>query len=91
MLLKKSSEEKRKVCICVVSLKYNFYRVPFVYSPGAVVFGEAIAAGLGTDGTNYWHTCWRHAAGEWAWRHSMNVSWMNTHMCRSCDVSTHST
>eukprot|EP00124_Ichthyophonus_hoferi_P000883 Ihof_evm7s38 gene=Ihof_evmTU7s38 len=30
---------------------------------GAVVFGEAIAAGLGTDGTNQWHKCWRHAAG----------------------------
>ena len=29
-----------------------------------MVFGEAIAAGLGADGTNYWHKCWRHAAGH---------------------------
>lgn len=25
-------------------------------------FGEPIAAGLGSDGTNYFHKCWRHAA-----------------------------
>ncbi|XP_065051421.1 dihydropyrimidinase-like [Rhopilema esculentum] len=31
---------------------------------GFVAFGEPIAAGLGTDGTNYHHKCWRHAAGH---------------------------
>lgn len=29
---------------------------------GVRVFGEPIAAGLGTDGTHCWHSDWRHAA-----------------------------
>ena len=30
---------------------------------GILVIGEAIAAGLGTNGSHYLNTCWRHAAG----------------------------
>lgn len=31
---------------------------------GACVFGETLAAAIGTDGTQYQHECWRHAAGH---------------------------
>ncbi|XP_014478564.1 PREDICTED: dihydropyrimidinase isoform X1 [Dinoponera quadriceps] len=31
---------------------------------GICVFGETLAAAIGTDGTHSWHKCWRHAAGH---------------------------
>ncbi|RWS22874.1 dihydropyrimidinase-like isoform X6 [Leptotrombidium deliense] len=33
-------------------------------SRGNIVIGEALAAGIGTDGTHYFNRCWRHAAGH---------------------------
>ena len=56
-------------------------------SQGCVVFGEPIAASLGTDGTNYWHTCWRHAAGMCD--HVMPL--ISHYGNRSCDGTTPST
>ncbi|XP_053975039.1 dihydropyrimidinase isoform X1 [Hylaeus anthracinus] len=31
---------------------------------GVCVFGETLAAAVGTDGTNYGHKCWKHAAAH---------------------------
>ena len=31
---------------------------------GHIVYGEATAAALATDGTHYWNSCWRHAAAH---------------------------
>ncbi|XP_076237810.1 collapsin Response Mediator Protein isoform X1 [Calliopsis andreniformis] len=31
---------------------------------GICVFGETLAAAVGTDGTNYTHKCWKHAAAH---------------------------
>ena len=31
---------------------------------GSIVFGETLGAAVGSDGTNYFNKCWRHAAGH---------------------------
>ncbi|XP_069994636.1 dihydropyrimidinase-like isoform X6 [Penaeus vannamei] len=31
---------------------------------GNLVYGEAVVAALGTDGSHYYNTCWQHAAGH---------------------------
>lgn len=33
-------------------------------SRNSSLFGETLAAAIGSDGTNYYHKCWRHAAGH---------------------------
>ncbi|KAM7537882.1 hypothetical protein Aperf_G00000079166 [Anoplocephala perfoliata] len=38
-------------------------RISDARQAGILVIGEAIAAGLGTNGSHYFNSCWRHAAG----------------------------
>ncbi|XP_076450648.1 dihydropyrimidinase-like isoform X1 [Babylonia areolata] len=52
------------VLIAPVMSKASADAVSSARRSGKVVFGEPIAAGLGTDGTHQWNTCWRHAAGH---------------------------
>lgn len=45
-----------------------FSKIKFFYSYffllGCLVFGETIAAALGSDASNYFHKCWNHAAAH---------------------------
>ncbi|XP_067642833.1 dihydropyrimidinase isoform X3 [Eurosta solidaginis] len=34
------------------------------YTNRGIIYGETLAAALGTDGTNYWHDCFHHAAAH---------------------------
>ncbi|KAJ8307619.1 hypothetical protein KUTeg_014828, partial [Tegillarca granosa] len=56
------SAARRKVSVIILESVETSYLPSSM--PGNVVFGEPIAASLGTDGTHYWNKCWRHAAGH---------------------------
>ena len=50
--------------VCLAFVKQQQHLTNKLNRTGNVVFGEPIAASLGTDGSNYWNKCWRHAAGH---------------------------
>jgi len=59
-----AQEVNSPVYIVPVNSKSSAQAVSEAKRRGVVAFGEAIAAGLGCDGSNYYNKCWRHSAAH---------------------------
>ena len=59
-----AQEVNAPVYIVPVNSKLSAQAVSEAKRRGVVAFGEALAAGLGCDGSNYYNRCWRHSAAH---------------------------
>ena len=59
-----AQEVNSPVYIVPVNSKLSGQAVSEAKRRGVVAFGEALAAGLGCDGSNYFNKCWRHSAAH---------------------------